>query len=176
MRSEDKLVDGFTRGTSKVKTSVMVWLCVSADGSSVLLRCKHRQDSESYIADILTPALDFIRGSKAKAKGRKAPILFQQDNASCHVSKLTKAWLASKGVALLEPWPAMSPDLNLVEHCWSAICRNMIGKTFDTEDALWQGIQSAWQACPSSLLKSLYSSMNRRLAAVSVARGGNTHY
>lgn len=70
----------------------------------------------------------------------------------------------------------MSPDLNLVEHCWAKIARGMVGKSFLTKDDLWAGVQQAWSEVPASFVGTLYASMVRRLTAVVVARGGNTKY
>jgi hypothetical protein len=50
------------------------------------------------------------------------PYIFQQDNGPCHKSKITKDWLVSKGVRLIE-WPSRSSDLNLVENLWSMLSR-----------------------------------------------------
>lgn len=70
----------------------------------------------------------------------------------------------------------MSPDLNLVENCWSYIARQLIGRCFSTEQALWDAIVEVWDGRPPDLIPNLYGSMVRRLTAVQVARGGNTKY
>jgi hypothetical protein len=41
--------------------------------------------------------------------------LYQQGNASIHVSRETRQLLAEQNVSLME-WPARSPDLNLIEN------------------------------------------------------------
>ena len=68
----------------------------------------------------------------------------------------------------------MSPDLNLVEHCWARLAKNMVGKCFATQDELWAGVQEAWNEVPPSFVRGLYASMVRRLTTVVVAKGGNT--
>ena len=44
--------------------------------------------------------------------------IFQQDGALLHRSKLVKQWIANQKFKILEEWPAISPDLNVVENCW----------------------------------------------------------
>ena len=133
----------------------MAWLCISADGQSRLVRCPERLNSESYQRDIL---------------------VFMQDGASCHTSRSTMTYLQSNAVTVLDPWPAMSPDLNPVEHCWAWMAKQMIGKQFTNADALWAGLEATWATVPPTLIPSLYGSMVRRLTAVQVARGGHTRY
>ena len=43
--------------------------------------------------------------------------IFQQDNASIHVSKRAKIWFEANSVNLLD-WPARNPDLNPIENLW----------------------------------------------------------
>ena len=45
-------------------------------------------------------------------------VIFMQDNARCHTSKLTKWWLDQQNFLTME-WPAYSPDLNSIEHSWA---------------------------------------------------------
>ena len=79
-------------------------------------------------------------------------------------------------MAVFEPWPANSPDLNLVENCWTMITRQLVDQSFKTGDELWAAVQAAWAKVPRGDVAKLYDSMVRRLSAVSVAKGGNTGY
>ena len=93
--------------------------------------------------------------------------LFQQDNASPHVSHYTTAYLKSHRISVF-PWPPQSPDLSLIEDIWVIVSEKVYkhGKTYQTKDDLWEVIVAAWDAIPRSTLQNLYKSMNDRLIKV----------
>jgi len=41
--------------------------------------------------------------------------VFQQDNSSIHIAKLTKDWFSANNIDIMM-WPAKSPDLNPIEN------------------------------------------------------------
>ena len=172
-KRHQRYVQGYTQATKKDRRSIMAWLCIASDGTSMLLRCPDRMDSQGYITEILTPALRFI--TKARAKGAPA-VLFQQDGASCQTSKATESFLTKKKVLVLPDWPAQSPDLNLVENCWAMVAHTLVGQSFKSGDDLFLAVQKAWAGVPAATVAKLYGSMVRRLTAITVAKGGNTRY
>ena len=42
-------------------------------------------------------------------------LIFMQDNASIHTSRLAREWLAENSIDMMD-WPPYSPDLNPIEH------------------------------------------------------------
>ena len=160
----------FTTGVKKLSKSIMIWLCIAADGSSKLLRCDPRQDSASYQNTVLKNALPFIRIPRSTVGRITHPITFMQDGASCHTSVSTPRFLTRNRINVLQDWPANSPDCNPVEHCRAWIARRLAGRAFLGEDDLEAAIRQEWEGRPPTLIPSLQGSMVRRLTAVVVAR------
>jgi transposase len=50
-------------------------------------------------------------------KEERPKVMFQQDGAPSHTSKLTKQWLVDHGISVF-PHPPSSPDLNPIEPVW----------------------------------------------------------
>lgn len=173
-RREDRYRQGFTKNCRKHTASIMMWLCIEASGRARLTRCADRQDSNSYQTQVLTPNLGFIRPLGPLRASNT--IIFQQDGASSHTSRSTQRFLRARRVTVLPNWPANSPDLNPVEHCWAWIAKKLVGESFDSKEALEAGVRKVWDERPPTLLPSLYGSMVRRLTAVQVARGLATPY
>ena len=173
----ERFKQGMTTGAKKFSKSIMMWLCIAADGSSKLIRCDLRQDSTSYQNTVLTPAMPFIRSvSRTTAARRANPIVFMQDGASCHQSASTISFLRRNRVKVLPDWPANSPDCNPVEHCWAWLSKRLVGRSFLTEDDLEAAIRQEWDLRSPNFIPSLYGSMVRHLTAVVVARGAATRY
>ncbi|GFR84650.1 transposable element Tcb1 transposase [Elysia marginata] len=55
-------------------------------------------------------------------------LVFQQDNARAHTARYTQKFLEQSDVQVL-PWPALSPDLNPIEHLWDNCKEGWTAKT-----------------------------------------------
>lgn len=151
--------------------SVMVWACISYSGTLSMVGLEGNVDSK-YYCDVLEDALL-----------PQANELYQdwwtfvQDNASVHNSEYTRAWLDSNDVHVL-PWPARSPDLNIIENVWGAMARHVYahGRQFADVDGLTDAIQSAWNSIATTYVKNLYHSIPRRLISVIKKKGGSIDY
>ena len=96
--------------------SVMVWGCMASSGTGMLYTCEGRMNSTIY-----TNMLDQVyRTSLTKILDNNIPsdVIFQQDNAPCHTSKVSKGWFEKKGITVMT-WPPQSLVLNPIETLFS---------------------------------------------------------
>jgi len=113
----------------------------------------------------------------AEMKKERGWVHFQQDNASCHVSKRTKKWFEDHNIPLLFH-PPNSPDLSPIERIWHKL-KNII-RSFTpqptTVDELKAAVHTAWEQLDIDDVNKHVSSMPDRVAAIFKARGGHTRY
>ena len=135
-------------------------------------------DSDSYI-ELLEEA---VPGSILKRKQKQGipprrKLIFQQDNAACHTSRATMEYFGEVKLNVLE-WPAMSPDLNPIEHVWLQLKRWLYKHrhTIKNKIDLKAAITEFWEGFLKKSVQTLIKSMPRRLQAVRAAKGGHTKY
>lgn len=102
---------------------------------------------------------------------------FQQDNASCHVSKSTKNWFQKERIEVLN-WPSRSPDLNPTENLWGHLVRQVYAnnRQYNSVYDLELSIMDEWEKIPKSLLENLINSMKNRVFEVIQKNGGSTSF
>ncbi|QRW20438.1 Transposable element Tcb2 transposase [Rhizoctonia solani] len=153
--------------------NVMVWGCITPKGVGRLIRIDGRLTAAKYI-EILK------EGLLGTLKDYKIPIrhfLFQQDNDPKHTAKITKAWFKEKSISVL-PWPAQSPDMNIIENVWSYLDRKVHSRNpppCNTTE-LWEALHEEWECIDQGFITKLYESMPNRIDALLSAKGGNTPY
>ena len=128
----DKYKQKCVKGTVKNRRRLMAWLVIAADGTSRFIHCPDRMDSGGYQSVVLTPNLSFLRAAVGSPGNS---VIFQQNCA--HASRSTTAYLKSKRIQVLPTWPAQSPEVNIMEHYWSWLAFQMVGKSFKTIDEIW---------------------------------------
>lgn len=103
--------------------------------------------------------------------------ILMQDNAPCHIARDTTTYLSEVDITTMN-WPAMSPDLNPIEHMWDCLKRRVrkrIPAPSNIEE-LKEALLEEWDAIPQDYVRKLIRSMQSRLNCVIRARGGNTRY
>ncbi|OXA36700.1 Transposable element Tc3 transposase [Folsomia candida] len=151
--------------------SLMVWGAYGYHGKSELATISHRLNSQDYqgiLQDNLLRA-----GPQIGGRGW----IFQQDNASIHVSNSTQAWLDQKRVRRLDH-PPKSPDLNPMENLWGIMARNVYahGKQYANIRELELAIHAEWAKIPLEVLQTLTDSMKNRIFEVILNQGEFIHY
>ena len=117
---------------------IMVWECINARGVGYVGYVSKVEGSltgEVYI-DVLADGLILSRDML----GLPDRWILQQDNATCHTSRVVKQWLQDEGITSTE-WPALSPDLNPIENLW-----DYVKKKFNKH-------QRALECCKDNLVK-----------------------
>lgn len=98
----------------KYSPKLMVWGGISLRGIIALKICRRSMDSDEYILTLdqfLMPMASILFPDGFE---------FQQDNATCHTSKLTRDFMDEHQLRVIE-WPPNSPDLNPIENAWGLI-------------------------------------------------------
>ena len=120
----ERFSDAYVRGVDRWgRASTMIWAGISYRGKTELVfldngagrggrqRARGGLTAQRYIDKVLRPvAVPYIR--------RNNHMLLQQDNARPHVARLTLDFLRRSNIQTLDNWPALSADLNPIEHCW----------------------------------------------------------
>lgn len=151
--------------------SVMIWGAITSNGPLELVVLNGRQTSNDYLALLKD------QKNKIAAKLQQHQFTFQQDNASIHTAKIIKSWFRDENMQVLD-WPALSPDLNIIENAWGWLARKVFegGKQYDNANDLIRAIHHNWNAMPMSIVKNLYKSIPKRLLEVVKLGGKSTSY
>ncbi|KAK7101720.1 hypothetical protein V1264_020057 [Littorina saxatilis] len=103
--------------------------------------------------------------------------VLQQDNARPHTARVTQTFLQHNNIDIMA-WPALSRDLNPIEHFWDQLQRkaNQLCPGPRTAAELRQALINAWCNIPRDAINRLIHSMRRRCQAVINVHGGHTPY
>ena len=99
------------------------------------------------------------------------------ENARPHRSRAVTVYLQREPVTS-NPWPAMSPHLNPIEHIWDMLGRRIQAREppVQTVRQLEAALHREWKQLSQQDIRRLTGGMRRRVEAVIQARGGYTRY
>lgn len=114
---------------------------------------------------------------KASAEKLGIPRTFEfyADNDPKHTSYVAKKWLLHNCPKVLETL-AQSPDLNVIEHLWDYLEKNIRKHEISDKEDLRKIIDQEWYKIASLLTEKLVRSMPSRLGAARKSRGYPTKY
>ena len=103
--------------------------------------------------------------------------MFMDDNARLHRARIVQHLLQQEAAHTIT-WPAMSPDMNPIQHVWDFIGRtiNQRNPKCQNIDELRAAILQGWQQFPQERLRRLVRSMTSRVTELHNKRGGYTRY
>jgi transposase len=148
----------------KFSAKIMCWGAVSTRVKSKFAVVVGSMTAQRYVDTLKS----YLVQNKSKSTIKK--MVFQQDNASCHTAKLTRAFFSEIGLTVL-PWPPNSPDLNPIENIWSMLKQSVEKRAVKTKDELIRVVEEEWNRLDINLVRRTIGSMKNRIEQV-ISRGG----
>lgn len=157
------------------RKGVMVWgaFCGTMKSELVFVPNKVTLDSATYTEYILDPCLIPFWHQACEAYGW---VMVVEDGAPGH-QKFAKLCREKNGVDSM-PWPAQSPDINLIERLWADM-ETELGETWgriDNLELMKEALKAVWDSITESRLEELIRSMPDRLQAIIDVEGAATRY
>lgn len=145
---------------------IMVWIGFCDDKKLSIQIINNKMNSLEYCSMLNRSLKCFVDENNNK------DYIFQQDNAPCHRAKNTKLWLESNRIYNMS-WPALSPDLNLVENIWSDMSKVIYGhgKQCNSLQELNTAILIAWASMPDVKLSNYINGMQKRMLELILKKG-----
>lgn len=149
--------------------SLMIWGGIQGNRKTDLVFVQGNLNAQGYINQVLRPvAVPFINAN--------GPATLMHDNARPHTAILTQQYLNVNRINVL-PWPAMSPDLNPIEHIWDFLGRRVrSGYDINNLNDLRNALQLEWNRLPANVIQRYVNSMRSRILQVLRKNGGHTRY
>jgi len=157
------------REKRKFPVKMMFWGAISTREKAPLIAVVGTMNTERYIELLRDKFFAWVTANRVEMS------VFQQDNASCHVSKRAKQFFADHDVGLLE-WPANSPDLNPIENIWGILKESVRKRNPQTKEDLEQFAQEEWVRIPQKTIKKTIMSVPKRCDQIISREGEKCDY
>ena len=163
-----------TKNRRSGRIDVGFWGWISGDVVGELVPIEGKFTGEKYL-DILKK---FLIPSVKSVYGDSSIIYLVEDNSPIHRSKIVRKWLEERLDIVRVDWPAVSPDLNIIENVWKVVVKDWDISSKKTKENLIHHVTKSWESLRQRPdLLSIYSnSMKKRLQDVIEANGGYTKY
>jgi transposase-like protein len=173
-RHQNEYTPDVCRNKKSHPPKVMVWGAVGHNFKSSLHIVNGTVDARYYFHQILNGGFlnEAAQAYGWLPDGRPAWIC-QQDNARPHICKAVTNTLEQMKVRILTPWPAYSPDLNIIERVWAIMKRRVQIENPQSAIDLKETVQRVWDNLGVDFINSLVAEMERRLIQV-IANEGRT--
>ncbi|GJQ70866.1 hypothetical protein Trydic_g785 [Trypoxylus dichotomus] len=93
------------------------WMSATGPGKIVLIT--GRLTSEQYV-----DMLQYVFLPSVRILFPEGPIYLVRDNSAIDTARIVKSWFRDNPEIRLIPWPAKSPDFNVIENLWTLMVRN----------------------------------------------------
>ena len=151
-------------------TKLMVWGAIGLNFKSDLVRITGTLNAQGY-QNLLENSQVF---EKLNEQYGVNSYVFQQDGARPHTGAGTVEFLRKKGVLTLPKslqWPAMSPDMNVIENIWAILKSSMQYDAITDEESLYNEAVRVWNAVTIETVNAMIQDFQPRIQACLAVQG-----
>src|ERR1044071_4481568 len=152
---------------------VMVWGCITKWGVGRLCCIDEKLTSPGYVVILMDKLLGTLKDKNIDPQS----IYFQRDKDRKQWTNLVMKTLDEHSIDSL-PWPANSPDMNIIENLWDHLDREVHKRVPPPRNkkVLWKYLEEEWEKIDQKYIDSLYDSIPTRIQRLVEQKGGNTEY